>query len=255
MARKHRELMQLLMVDIVSGAIPEGESLPPEAALSTEFAVSRGVVRETLRGLEERGLVSVKHGSGTTVTNVSRWNVLDPDVLGILVLSGEHSTVLLEYLETRGILEVEAAALAAEKATPSDLVAISSALARYESAARRALVNRAAEPFVLSADIEFHQAILAATGNRVLARVVQPIHHALMLTRRPLGNPEIRFERTLGEHRRIAAGIADRDPDAARAAMRDHLASVGTMILDQIQSAQRGDPAQLLAQDFDDLTA
>ncbi len=253
MARKHRELMQLLMVDIVSGAIPEGESLAPEAALSTEFGVSRGVVRETLRGLEERGLVSVKHGSGTRVTEVRRWNVLDPDVLGILIQSAEHSLVLLEYLECRRILEVEAAALAADKATAADLTAISSALALYESAANRALINRAAEPFVSSADIEFHQAILSATGNRVLSRVVEPIHHALLLTRRPPANPEIRFERTLGEHKRIAAAIADRDPEAAREAMREHLASVSTMIMDQIDAARRGGEVGAQAEDVDDL--
>jgi GntR family transcriptional repressor for pyruvate dehydrogenase complex len=246
--------MQLLIGDIVSGAIPVGQALPPEAALSAELGVSRGVVRETIRGLEERGLVSVRHGSGTTVTEERRWNVLDPDVLGILIQSGAHSSVLLEYLETREILEVEAAGLAAEKATADDLAAISSALARYESAAQRALVNRAAEAFVSSADIDFHQAILRATGNRVLSRVVEPIHHALLMTRRPLLKPEIRFERTLGEHRRIAAAVAAQDANAARAAMADHLSSVGALLMDQIEAARSGGEIGPPVQDSGDST-
>jgi DNA-binding FadR family transcriptional regulator len=69
MARLHRDVMRLLSMDILSGALTPGEMLPREVDLAAEFDVSRGVARETLRAMEERGLVAVKHGSGERLTH------------------------------------------------------------------------------------------------------------------------------------------------------------------------------------------
>jgi hypothetical protein len=88
---------------------------------------------------------------------------------------------------------------------------------------------------VYEADVEFHGRILQATQNRVVGRVVAPIQRALLLTPRVVRNPQNRFHRTLDEHRRLAAAIANRHPDEARAAMKDHLASLGELIAEQIQ--------------------
>jgi DNA-binding FadR family transcriptional regulator len=66
MARKHRDLMRPLAADIVSGVRLAGDMLPKEGGLAAEFDVSRGVTRETIRGMEERALISVKHGRGAT---------------------------------------------------------------------------------------------------------------------------------------------------------------------------------------------
>ena len=63
-----REMMRLLIADIVSGARPAGEMLPREVDLAAEFGVSRGVARECIRAMEERGLISVRHGAGATVS-------------------------------------------------------------------------------------------------------------------------------------------------------------------------------------------
>ena len=72
MARKHRDLMRILIADIASGAHAAGEMLPKEVDLAAELDVSRGVARETIRALEERGLISVKHGKGATVNEPGR---------------------------------------------------------------------------------------------------------------------------------------------------------------------------------------
>src|SRR2546428_10829394 len=77
MSRLHAQLIQVLLSDIASGQAREGELLPPEAELAAQFGVSRGVVRETLRGLEERGVINVRHGRGATVCPARRWDVLD----------------------------------------------------------------------------------------------------------------------------------------------------------------------------------
>ena len=77
------------------------------------------------------------------------------------------------------------------------------------------------------ADIAFHGAIFRASGNQVLPRVVEPIQRAMATLRPRLAlHPEHRIRTTLPEHKVILAAIADRDPERARATMRQHLATV-----------------------------
>jgi DNA-binding FadR family transcriptional regulator len=218
--------MRVLIGDIVGGALPPGAALPREADLAARFGVSRGVARESLRGLEERGLVTVKHGRGATVNADARWDVFDPDVLAALLEGDQGPEILTEYLECRRILEIEAASLAAERATEADLANLSDAFARMSAGAERVRGNPAAEDLFHEADVAFHQALIAATGNRALGNMTSPVHRALAAARRPLARPEYRLERGLPEHRRILAAIASRDPAEARAAMCAHLATV-----------------------------
>jgi GntR family transcriptional repressor for pyruvate dehydrogenase complex len=218
--------MRVLIADIAGGAIAPGAPLPRETDLAREFGVSRGVARECVRGLEERGLVSVKHGRGATVTPEADWDMFNPDVLAA-VLSGERGAAVLgEYLECRRLLEIEAAGLAAERAGARDLAVLADVLERMTAAAARAEASPAAEDLYHEADIAFHHAVIAATGNRALGRMSEQIHRALAMARRPLARPGQRLARSLPEHRRILSAIAARDPAEARAAMRDHLLTV-----------------------------
>ena len=137
--------MRVLIADIVGGTLPAGAALPREADLASGFGVSRGVARECIRGLEERGLVTVKHGRGATVSEADRWDVFDPEVLGALLDCEQGADILGEYLECRRILEIEAAGLAAERATEGDLAALSDAFARMSAGAERVRANPAAE--------------------------------------------------------------------------------------------------------------
>jgi DNA-binding FadR family transcriptional regulator len=226
MSRLHRTLLEALVTDIVGGALAEGVRLPTEAELAQRFGVSRGVAREGLRSLEERGLVTVKHGSGATVRPASEWDMFNPDVIAA-VLAGERGAQLLgDYLECRRLLEIEAAGLAAERAGRSHLVALAEALERMTAAAIQTPGAPSAEDRFHDADVAFHRAVIQATGNRALGRMTEPVHRALAAARRPLARPDLRLERSLPEHRRILAAIADGDADEARAAMRDHLLTV-----------------------------
>jgi GntR family transcriptional repressor for pyruvate dehydrogenase complex len=218
--------MRVLIADVVNGRVAPGEQLPRETDLADQFGVSRGVARECIRGMEERGLIAVKHGRGATVMPAQQWDVLDPDVLGAVLDSPEGASILGEYLECRRILEIEAAALAARRATPADLTALSDALARMTASAERARRNPAAEDLYHEADIAFHRALIAATGNRALGNLTEPIQRALSTARRPLARPEARIERSLPEHQRILSTVAAGDADGAREAMRDHLRTV-----------------------------
>lgn len=218
--------MRVVIADITSGELATGQKLARETDLAKSFGVSRGVVREAIRGLEERGLIEVKHGRGATVNPDSDWDVFSAEVLSALLLTQRAAGVLREYLECRRILEIEAAGLAAERATTQHLATLADCLAQMTASAHRARGNPAAEDFYHQADTAFHRAVIAAAGNRALGRMTEPVHRALGEARRPLAKPEFRLERSIPEHKRILSAIADRDPGEARAAMGDHLRTV-----------------------------
>jgi GntR family transcriptional repressor for pyruvate dehydrogenase complex len=247
MSRLHRSLLRVLVADIVGGGLTAGERLPTETELAQRFGVSRGVARECLRSLEERGLVAVKHGSGAAVLPREEWDMLNPDVVTALLASDRGSRVLGDYLECRRLLEIEAAGLAAERATGRQLVALSNALDRMTEAAVEAPGIPSAEAQFHEADVAFHRAVIRATGNLALGRMTEPVHRALAAARRPLARPEHRLGRSLPEHREILSAIAARDAHAARAAMRTHLLTVERYLREYEESGQErayGAPAE-----------
>src|SRR6187455_876085 len=121
MSRLHVDAMQVLIGEIINGRYRPGDLLPRETDIAEQHGVSRGVARECIRGLEERGLVGVKHGRGATVLPEREWDTLDPYVLAGLLRGGRGAKTLADYVEARRLLEVEAAGIAAERATPEDL--------------------------------------------------------------------------------------------------------------------------------------
>lgn len=225
--------MRVLLGDITAGAVPEGERLPSLTELAAQFGVSTGVVRECQRALQERGLVSVHHGRRAVVNPEADWDVFDPDVLEALIGGRRATHVLAEYLESRRILEVEAAGLAAERATPVAVQDLANAFDDMLAAAQRARGNAAAERLYHRADIEFHRSIIRAARNRALARMAEPIHRALSTTFVALARPQMRFERGLPEHARILEAIRAGDPRVAREAMRAHLLTVEGYLREQ----------------------
>jgi DNA-binding FadR family transcriptional regulator len=226
MSSLHRTVMGVLLGDIAAGGIAQGDSLPSISELAGEFKVSTGVVRECQRALAERGVVSVQHGRRAVVRPETEWDVFDPDVLTALVGVGRAVPLLGEYLESRRILEVEAAGLAADRATADAIEDLTSSFQAMRRAAERARWNVAAEPLYHQADVDFHKAIIRAAGNRPLARMAEPIHAALSATFAELARPQLRFERGLPEHERILDAISAGDAEGARRAMRDHLLTV-----------------------------
>jgi GntR family transcriptional repressor for pyruvate dehydrogenase complex len=225
MARLHRDVMRILIADIVSGVRPAGEMLPREVDLAKEFDVSRGVARETIRAMEERGLISVKHGKGARINGPDHWDVFDADVLAATLDSERGGEILGQYLECRRMLEVQAAGLAAERASKRDVARIAEAFSRMEATTRRP-PSEAAEQLFHEADVAFHQALINATGNRALAGLVERLHSVLVLARYPLARPRYRQERALPEHKRILEAVVGGDAAAARQAMSDHLDTI-----------------------------
>ncbi len=147
--------------EIAQEIIPAGAVLPPENELEIRFGVGRGVVREAIKMLSGKGLVSVRPRHGTHVLPRRDWSLLDRDVLNWLV--GEDQLdrdLLLAIQEVRSIIEPAAAALAATRATRQDLQRINAALMAMEASDNQTTAT--------AADKAFHLAILDATHNPVL---------------------------------------------------------------------------------------
>jgi GntR family transcriptional repressor for pyruvate dehydrogenase complex len=238
MARLHRDMMSVLTAEIVAGVRAPGEMLPREADLAEQFDVSRGVARECIRAMEERGLISVKHGKGATVNESDMWNMLDSDVLAAMLETPSGSEILSEYLECRRILEVEAAGLAAERANARQLERLHKALMDMEATVVGPS-TRASEDRFHEADIAFHQTLIGATGNRALGGLVETIHAALLAARYPLARPQYRADRAIPEHRRIYLAISAHDREQAQEAMATHLQTVASYLKDYSKQTEQ----------------
>jgi len=215
-----------IVADIADARVRPGDPLPGAPELARRFAVGAGAVAGALRDLEARGMVAAQPDGRVTVRPEAQWDVLDEDVLTALLASQHGPRVLAEYLEYRRVVEVIAAGLAAEHATTEDLTALSNSLAEMTEAAEHAPASVEAEARFHRADVDFHQALIAAGRNRPLELATDALRPALCTARQMLARPHLREERALPEHRRILAAVAQGDADAARAAMATHLATV-----------------------------
>jgi GntR family transcriptional regulator, galactonate operon transcriptional repressor len=212
---------------IVRGEIAPNTVLPPERDLEARFGVGRSVVREAMKMLAAKGLVSVGPRHGSKVRSARDWTLLDPDVLGWLrTVDGFDRDLLFALQETRAIIEPAAAALAAERATPDDRARIAAALSAMAA-------GRDDSVTAISADKAFHLAILEATHNPVLCNF-RPAIDAILSVVFDLSVGA--FVGNLPNHAAVATAIEERRPDQARQAMEqvlgythDNLLAVGKL--------------------------
>lgn len=214
--RLHEGVVQQIVAQILSGTLAPGDSLPSEPTLAQQFGVSRTVIREAVRILAGKGLVAVKHGSGIQVQPSEQWNHLDPLLLFEQIRLGYDANLLDDLLELRRIVEVEVAALAAERRTPEDL----RALHELVDGMRAVLDDPRAYTRL---DVAFHDTILLAARNRFLMQTLRPASQALSIGRlissKQPGGPAA-SERS---HEVILAAIERSDAEQARTAMRLHI--------------------------------
>lgn len=202
-----------LMRSIKSGSYAADEKLPAEHDLAAEFQVSRPVIREALRRLRTQGLVYSRQGAGTFVR---QQGVREPLGFGQV----ESIQDLERCYEFRITLEPEAAAAAAERHAPADLVQVAAALELMRAATDR---KRHRE----DADFAFHKAIARASQNPYFATAMEALEdhiavgmqfHGLSLKMSPDGLANV-----FAEHRGIFEAIRQRDADRARTLMKAHL--------------------------------
>lgn len=218
-ARRRQRLSQAvidaLRGQIDGGTLPAGSQLPTETQLEAQFAVSRTVVREAIAELRAAGLVMPIQGKGMFVAD-------QPLTASVALTPSEVRSIpqTLEMLEFRIAIETEAAAIAAYRRSAAAEDAI-----RAVNSEMRKRVD-ANEPTTES-DFLFHMAIAEATSNpffaESLARFGQRSIPRSQFPTLPSANDTQYMLAVLDEHERILEAIADQDPDAARAAMREHL--------------------------------
>jgi GntR family transcriptional repressor for pyruvate dehydrogenase complex len=225
------EVAALLEERLLTGEWVPGTRLPSERLLSQEYAVSRPVIREALRSLQERGLISVSAGRGSFVREVRPTS----DGGDPLLLVRRGDVTARHLVVARAMLEGEAAALAAMNREAGDLTTMRRILAAFES---ETALSASAD-----LDVAFHEAIAIASRNPVIQIMfgsIRPLTHGVVV--RSLTDRAVRGV-AVPLHNVVLDAIAEQDPDAARAAMTEH-----------IQAAQRFYGADLDAPLTDVLT-
>lgn len=214
--RLHETVVVQIVRQIARGSLEPGKLLPTEPEIGQQFGVSRTVIREAVRVLSTKGLISVEHGRGMRVQSRDMWHYLDPLVMFEIVSSGRGDELLDELLEIRRVFEVEAAALAARRRIPEDLASL------------RSLLDGMAETYddpgkYTRMDSEFHDGILLVARNRLLREALKPVVKVVdagrLITIRQPGA----MEGSMRGHEEIYSGIEKGDPDATGEAMRRHI--------------------------------
>lgn len=195
-----------------------GDKLPPTEQLCTEFAVSRTVVREAIASLKAEGRLRSLRGSGVYVSEPPKRATGGSMLMEMPQDIGE----VLDFIEFRMSIEIEAAGLAAERRTETNLLRMEQAMSQFG----RHLEDNS---LATDADRAFHRAIADATNNPRFRLFVDEMGERL-IPRRALGarfaddqDKSLFLDSIQSEHRRIFEAISNRQADEARQAMRQHL--------------------------------
>jgi len=217
--RLTREIAVRIADEIATARLPPGAKLPTEQEMVAAMGVSRTVVREAVAALRAQGLIVTRQGAGAFVA-------ADADRRPFqLAFDGLPSIAeVLDVMELRASVEVEAAGLAAERGSPAARKRVGAALKAIDAALDRG-------EGAIAEDFAFHRTIAAATGNpqfahflEYLGRFIIPRQSIRVAAHRPEGQRAY-LETFQREHAAIATAIVARDADAAREAMRRHLAN------------------------------
>lgn len=171
----HSFVISEIGVGIVSGRFPVGSILPNDAAMMTEYGVSRTVLREALKTLEAKGLVEARPKVGTRVSPKSRWNLFDTQVLSWHYEAQPDRAFLSSLFDTRMTLELRSADLAARNRSSDHI-----RMLKYW-AHQMELSTDAPEPFAL-AELELHRVIAEASGNPFLRSIAGVVELSITLT-------------------------------------------------------------------------
>jgi DNA-binding FadR family transcriptional regulator len=212
----HAEVARTIGVDIITGRYAQDVKLPGDAALTRLFGVSRPVLREAVKTLVAKGLLSTKARVGTVVRARAAWNMFDPAVIAWHLDAGVDKRFLSDLAEIRLAVEPRAAALAAERRTDTDLDVLRAAVARMKG------TPGASKDFA-EGDLSLHLAIANASGNpfmRSIGAVIEAALRASFILSAPADTLE--HDTAVAAHARIVEAIAEHDA-ATAAEMMTHV--------------------------------
>jgi DNA-binding FadR family transcriptional regulator len=216
MPRLHLAPLRELTAQIVSGEYAVAERLESEHELGERFGVGRSVVREVMRGLEERGLVEVRHGAGAFVAPQADWRALDAEVLHALLRAPGRDRLVGELITLQQLLEGWAVELAAERMDVAAGAALAAALDEAVRSADESLIG-----VFRPALLRVHVALVRASG--VLPLAVQATDVAAGLV--SLDGPE-----TLPSLTVVVDAVLRGNAHEARRRLGDHLVALGARV-------------------------
>lgn len=218
-ARLATVVVEELAGRIVAGDLPEGSVLPTESVLCDEFGFSRTVLREGLKLLEERGLVRVEQGRGTTVQARELWNLLDPTVLRIALEHDPDMQLLDNLITVRRLLESEMARVAAARLSEQELNQLRENIDGMTAAVRDYSEFR-------RLDQAFHALVMKASGNEVGRTIVRAIHqHAGWTPSLNSPGAQASLARTVAAHEAVLEALVARDGELAAERIAEHIGS------------------------------
>lgn len=215
-----QQLVDSLGLRIVRGEIAEGDVITA-SSLQAQYHVSRTVVRDAFQVLQSKGMIQPRPKTGTSVISRSAWNLLDSEVIAWHRNAGASAELVEDLEEVRESYEPWAARLAAHRRTDQDLEVLRDS---YEKMVSATAESGPGSSKVVEADLEFHQAILAATHNIIMIRLgllVQPVlklRDEMTLGAHPHNGADF-----LKEHHAVLCAIDKQQPGGAEEAMRDLL--------------------------------
>ena len=219
---------------ILEGSLKPGDRLPAERALAIELGVSRPSLREAIQKLVAKGILTTRHGGGTHVTDRLEAHFADPwqDMLK------GHPLLHRDLLEFRQMLEGQAAALAAQRATDVDIARLDAVYATLQ-----AIYDTDDLPGCISADVAFHQAVADASHNVLIGHLtsslMRVIHGHVSTNLEHLHLRPTRWNQLQEQHRAIWEAIRERKPEAAALAAGSHIEFVRQNIEDNALEDQR----------------
>lgn len=207
----HRSIVDLLGEAIVSGRYPIGSSLPAEPALGEELGVSRTVIREAVKALIAKGLLSTGPKVGTRVLPDEQWNWFDNDIVVWRSKAGQTREFIRDLQELRRVVEPAAVRLAAERASAADIAEIEAAYAGMKAA-----IEHGGD--YVANDLRFHQGLLRACHNRMVVQMSKALGALLrtsfeISTSKPHGPAS-----SLPLHRAVLDAVIARQPARAEKA-------------------------------------
>lgn len=209
----HAEVARSIGVDIIAGRYEEGARLPGDAELTAMFGVSRPVLRESVKTLVAKGLLTTKARVGTVVRERGAWNMFDADVLAWHLDAGIDKRFLNDLAEIRLAVEPRAAMLAAARRSEPDMVELKLSMDRMR-------IEASDSVGFADADLALHVAVARASGNlfmRSIGHVIEAALRASFLLSAPV---ELQDRETVLEwHQKIVDAIVAGDSDGAAAAM------------------------------------
>lgn len=218
------QIIDNLISMIASGELKPGDKLPPEPELMEQFGVGRSSIRQAASALELIGLISVRPGHGTHVTDPN--DKVQAKSIGWSLLTIGHDKIR-ELVEARIELEQVIVRLAAERATEDDIAEIKSQQKKLIAAAKSGRK-------LISADLGFHIALAKASHNSVLMRFISELRQPMRHWMEQKARYDWGYDQVIEQHEAILKAIEAHDPQTAQFSMRIHVEMAGEKLVSAI---------------------